>query len=98
MIFYWCELFLELSVWAIPYKRCRHIKDYCQRVRVQILCLVLQVLYGASIAIIEGGEACSRYLYDGVKYDIFMYLMYESYMVDLLATLAANRKYLGIST
>ena len=56
------------------------------------MCLVLQVLYGASVPIIEGGEACSRYLYDGVIYEIIMYFMYESYMGGLLEELAAHGK------
>ena len=74
------------------------MKGYCQRVRVQICCLVLQVIYGASIAILEVGEACSRYLYDGVRYEIIMYFMYESYMGGFLAELAAHGKHVGIRT
>ena len=74
------------------------MKVYCQRVRVQLLCLVLKVLYGAYIKIIEVEEACSRYFYDGVRYEIIMYFMYESYIGGLLAALAAHGKSVGIST
>ena len=56
------------------------------------MCLVLQVLYGVYIAILEEEEACSRYLYDGVIYEIIMYFMYESYMGGLLEELAAHGK------
>ena len=61
----------------------------CQRVKVQLSCFILQVLSEDSV-IIEGREACSRYFYYGVRYDIMMYFRYESYMEGFLGALAAG--------
>ena len=43
-----------------------------------------------SRVIIEGREACSRYLYYFVRYNIMMYFSYEYYMDNLFAALAAG--------
>ena len=54
---------------------------FCQRVKVQLLCLVLQVLYKDSRVILERREAWSRYLYYGVMYDIIWYIPGMSLML-----------------
>ena len=50
-------------------RRSSQIRPFCtwgcyQRVRFQILCLILQVLSGGSIVILYGGKACSGYFYE----------------------------------
>ena len=56
----------------------------CPRVGLKLSCLVLQVLYGDSRVIIEGSEACSRYLCDYVRCDMndvfWRYLWYILYI------------------
>ena len=47
--------------------------------------------------ILEGREACSRYLFYGIRYETMIHFRDESYMGGFLASLAAEyRQFIGI--
>ena len=75
-----------------------YFSDYFQRVKVQLSCSILQVLYKDSRVIIELRDTCS-YFYCGFRYEIIVYFRFESYMGGFMEALVAEyRQYVGIRT